>query len=87
MWNKTIKPLLAQILTSKKALALLAGAIVWALAQADIMATPEAILPLLGIIAAYLLGQGIADNGKEEAKVIAANMGKPLVASGAKAKK
>lgn len=67
MWNK-IKPILADILGSKKALALIAGAIVWALAQADIVATPEAILPLLGIISVYLLGQGIADNGKEAVK-------------------
>jgi hypothetical protein len=67
MWNK-IRPILADILGSKKALALIAGAIVWALAQADIVATPEAILPLLGIISVYVLGQGIADNGKEAVK-------------------
>jgi len=68
MWTKTIKPLLADILTSKKALALIASAIVWALAQAGVVATPEAILPLLGVISVYLLGQGIADKGKEAVK-------------------
>ena len=67
MWN-TIKPVLAQILTSKKALALLAAAIVWALAQAKVIASPSDILPLLGILATYILGQGLADNGKEAVK-------------------
>jgi hypothetical protein len=76
MW-KSIKPVLAQIFTSKKALAMLAGAIVWALAQAGVIASPEAILPLLGILSVYIFGQGIADNGKEATKVGVASLGKP----------
>ena len=70
MW-KSIKPVLGQILSSKKALALIAGAIVWALAQAGVAANPSDVLPLLGFVASYMLGQGIADHGKERAKVIA----------------
>jgi len=76
MW-KTIKPILGQILSSKKALALITGAIVWALSQAGIGASEAQVLPLLGFIASYILGQGIADLGKEEAKVIAKSLGKP----------
>ena len=75
MW-KEIKPVLGQILKSKKALALIAGAIVWGLAQAGVGASPDQVLPLLGFIASYLVGQGIADKGKEEAKIIAASLGK-----------
>ncbi len=68
MW-KAIKPVLGQILTSKKALATIAAIIIWALAQAGVMATPEQVLPLLGVIAAFVTGQGIADIGKEAKKV------------------
>ena len=79
MW-KSIKPVLAQILTSKKALALIAAAIVWALAQAKIVASPSDILPLLGVVSAYLISQGIADNGKEAVKVAK----KPILDEGQK---
>jgi uncharacterized membrane protein (DUF441 family) len=75
MW-KSIKPILGEILSSKKALALIAGAIVWALAQAGVGASEAQVLPLLGFIATYILGQGIADKGKEEAKIIAKSLGK-----------
>ena len=69
---KEIKPVLGQILKSKKALALISGGIIWALAQAGIVASPEQILPVLGLISAYILGQGVADVGKEKAKIEAA---------------
>lgn len=68
MW-KSIKPVLKQILTSKKALATLAAVIAWALAQAGVGVTPEQILPLLGVLASFVVGQGLADIGKERAKV------------------
>ena len=68
MWTK-IKPLLSEILGSKKALALIAAAIVWILAQLKVVASPDAILPLLGVLAAYIVGQGVADIGKEKAKI------------------
>jgi hypothetical protein len=76
MW-KSIKPILGQILSSKKALALIAGAIVWALSQAGIGASDEQVLPLLGFIASYLVGQGIADSGKEAAKVLSLGKSQP----------
>lgn len=63
------KDTILQLVTSKKALALLAGAIVWALAQAGVVASPDAILPLLALIASYVVGQGLADVGKEKKKI------------------
>lgn len=68
MW-KAIAPVLKQILTSKKALVTLAAVIVWALAQAGVAVTPEQVLPLLGVLASFVVGQGLADIGKEAKKV------------------
>jgi len=76
MWKDIFKPVLAQFLGSKKALAMLAGFIVWGLAQAGVVSSPDQVLPILAFIASYILGQGIADKGKEEAKVIASSLGK-----------
>lgn len=85
LYKETVKPILAQIFSSKKALATIAGAIVWALAQAGVGASPAAVLPLLGIIGTYVLGQGMADIGKEKAlaeiagvkEMAAVSLGKP----------
>jgi hypothetical protein len=60
-----VKALLKTFLTSKKALALLAGAVVWALAKAGVLIPEESVLEILLLIAAYIVGQGLADNGKE----------------------
>lgn len=84
MWTK-IKPLFAEILSSKKALALIAAAIVWALAQAKVVASPDAILPLLGVLASYIVGQGVADIGKEKAKIDATTVKDLKATRGAKA--
>lgn len=67
MW-KAIKPVLAQIFTSKKALYTLAGIIVWLLAKAGVILSEDAVLPILGAIGVLVLGQGMADFGKEGAK-------------------
>lgn len=75
MWT-FIKPVLGQILSSKKALAMIAGAIIWALAQAGIGASEAQVLPLLAFIASYLLSQGLADFRKEGDKIVAASLGK-----------
>ena len=72
----SLKKTLIELATSKKALALLAGFIVWALAQANIGATPDAILPILGLIAAYITGQGLADFRKHGDQALADSLGK-----------
>ena len=75
MW-KSIKPTLVELATSKKALALLTGAIIWLLAQLKIVATPDQILPLLALIASYIAGQGLADFRKVGDKAMADSLGK-----------
>jgi uncharacterized membrane protein (DUF441 family) len=77
-----VKDLLKTFLTSKKALALLAGALVWALAKAGVLIPEESVLEILLLIAAYIVGQGLADNGKE-AVLAAAKVAKPADPRGA----
>jgi hypothetical protein len=62
---KTSRPTLAKIFSSRKALATIAGAIVWGLTQFGFVTTPDKVLPLLALIGFYLLGQGLADFKKE----------------------
>jgi len=77
MWKSSIKPVLAKIFGSRKALAAIAGGIVWALAQFGMVTTPDQVLPLLGLIGFYLFSQGLADFRKEGDKAIAdASLGK-----------
>jgi len=78
MW-KTIRPTLAKIFGSRKALAAIAGSIVWALSQFGLVTTPEQVLPLLGLIGFYLLGQGLADfrSVGDKAHADAYTLGKP----------
>ena len=74
-----IKPILKQILTSKKWLAGIAAVVVWALAQAGILATPDQVLPVLSLLGALIIGQGLADIGKESKKVEVAAIEKAMV--------
>lgn len=64
MWK-----LLAEILTSKKALATVAGLIVAGAAKYGLGLEESTVIEILAAVAAYVIGQGIADNGKEAAKI------------------
>jgi hypothetical protein len=64
MWK-----LFAEILTSKKALATVAGLIVAGSAKYGFGLDEATVVEILGSVAAYVIGQGIADNGKEAAKI------------------
>lgn len=79
MWNAT-KDLLKALFSSKKFLALLAGAMVWLAGKGGLALTEADVTPLLILLGGYIGAQGLADIGKEkvkeEAKAIAA-MGKP----------
>ncbi len=57
------------LLGSKKALAAVAGVIVTLVGKIGIQLDTDALVVLISPIVAFCIGQGIADNGKEAAKV------------------
>jgi putative Mn2+ efflux pump MntP len=67
MWQN-IKALLAAMFASKKFVAALAGMIVALVAKVGWDVDTEIVLGILGLFGTYVLGQGIADNGKEAVK-------------------
>ena len=58
------------LLSSKKFQATIAAVAVALLAKVGIDADNETILLIISPLVAYILGQGIADTGKERAKII-----------------
>lgn len=56
------------LLKSKKFLALLAGLVVWLASLLGADLSNEQVLPVMLTIASYIVGQGIADKGKEAVK-------------------
>lgn len=64
---------LKSVLTSKKAIAALAAIaavlLVPVLAKVGLVLSEDQIEHFVAVVAAYLVGQGIADHGKEKAKV------------------
>ena len=62
--------MLKTLLTSKKFLAALSATIVAALAKVGLDLDDSAVLLIVSPLMAYIVGQGIADHGKERAKVI-----------------
>jgi hypothetical protein len=60
---------LADVFTSKKALAALATLLVILLQALGLPITEEMIQNILLVVGPYMVGQGIADNGKEAARV------------------
>jgi hypothetical protein len=67
--GSAIKNLILGYIGSKKFVALVAGTIVVFLAKYKIEADPIVIGGLITMVTGYLIGQGVADNGKEAAKV------------------
>lgn len=65
--------MLKQLLTSKKfvaaAVGLLTVVLAFVLGKLGVSVPDEKLAEFIGILAVYLLGQGIADHGKEAAKV------------------
>jgi hypothetical protein len=60
-----------ELLTSKKFVAVLIASVVWLGGYVGLDLDPMAVAPVVGAIIAYILGQGLADHGKEAAKVTA----------------
>lgn len=61
--------LIKQLVSSKKIQVLISGTVVTFLAKYKFQADPLIIQGLIAMVVAYLIGQGIADNGKEAAKI------------------
>lgn len=66
LWT-TIKALLS----SKKFIAALIAALVWLGGKVGLHVDSETMAGIVGPIVAYVLGQGIADHGKEAAQIAA----------------
>lgn len=63
-----MKDMIRQLLTSKKALATLVAVLVWVLGRFGLDVESAELLPLVGAIAAFVVAQGFADQGKEAEK-------------------
>lgn len=62
--------LLKSLFSSKKFVAMLAGLIgIVALKVFKIVVDPATVIEIVSLVGAYILGQGISDNGKEAAKI------------------
>lgn len=62
--------LLKSLFSSKKFIAMLAGLIgIVALKVFKISVDPATVIEIVSLVGAYILGQGISDNGKEAAKI------------------
>ena len=64
-----MKKMIAELLTSKKALMAIAGAIAAGVGRLGLDLPVEDIAAILGPIIAFIFSQGIADAGKEKAKI------------------
>ncbi len=58
-----------EILKSKKFLAMIAGVVLAIASRAGLDLDPDMVDRVLALVGVYILGQGIADRGKEAAKV------------------
>lgn len=61
--------LLKQLLASKKAIAAATGVLVSVVGRWGLDLPADAVNQIVGVIAAYILGQGIADAGKEAVRL------------------
>jgi hypothetical protein len=61
MWK-----LVAELLTSKKAIATLAGVLIVATNRIGLQLPEDAVTQIIGAIAAYVVSQGLADFGKNK---------------------
>lgn len=64
-----MKAVLIDLFTSKKALATIAGVLLALTNRIGLHIDPDQLNLALGLIGAYVLGQGIADHGKAAAEV------------------
>ncbi len=60
---------LKEMASSKKFIAMVGGLATVLVAKVGLDVPNETVMEMTGIVMCYLVGQGIADNGKEAAKV------------------
>jgi len=60
---------LKELLKSKKFIAMLVGVLTVLLGKVGLDLDEETLTKIVGLVAAYVLGQGIADHGKEQKKI------------------
>ena len=65
-----------ELLSSKKFVAVLISLAVWLGGYAGLELDPLTLAPIFGTIIAYILGQGLADQGKSAAKIQAESASK-----------
>lgn len=75
--------MLKTLLTSKKFMAMVSGLIVVLLAKLKFEVDPTTIAELVAMVVAFILGQGVADSGKEAAKINAVSAGANMPVPGA----
>ena len=63
-WGVEMWKLIGEVLTSKKAIATIAGVLIVASNRIGLQLPEEAITQIIGAIAAYVVSQGLADFGK-----------------------
>ena len=66
-----IKNIIGGLLTSKKFIVLISGLLVTLLAKFKLNIDATTVQEFVAMIIAYVIGQGIADSGKEAAKISA----------------
>jgi len=64
LWGVEMWKLIGEVLTSKKAIATIAGVLIVASNRIGLQLPEEAITQIIGAIAAYVVSQGLADFGK-----------------------
>ena len=66
------------MLKSKKFIAAIVGVIIALVSKLGIELDTEAVALVVSPILAYIVGQGVADHGKERAQIIVNNVGQEL---------
>lgn len=64
-----MKKVILELLSSKKAVATMVGVLLTIVAKTGLVLPEDSVTEIVQVIMAYVIGQGIADHGKE--KVIA----------------
>jgi hypothetical protein len=64
-----VKKTLAALLSSRKFLVMAASVVAYGASRLGLNISAEEALPAIGLVGTYIIGQGIADNGKERAQV------------------